>query len=299
MTFTSSLVSVIIPLFNHSAFVEACVLSIVQQTYAQIELIIIDDHSTDGSFELAHQLLATHKNRFTRTLLVQNTRNRGAVFSLNRGIGLAKGKTLAFLNSDDLFEANRLARMLAAMDRENRPWAFSSIAPIGADGDAFWHNREAHKFAIEPALLCQTLPAPSWALLHFQASISTGNIVVDRQLAHNVGGFFPLRYCHDWAFVLACAWHHEPAFVDAPLYQYRFHGNNSFSDLGHIGSADTAALLRAHCVRAFASVSPNTAYPTQRFGSVLYEKLASELGIDGLHESLYQPYAKHHRTISA
>lgn len=291
------LVSVIIPLYNHAAFIEACIASVAMQSYGEIELIIVDDHSPDDSLDRAHAAVDAHGKRFVRTHLVRNERNRGAAFSLNRGIALARGETLAFLNSDDLFVPERLEVMLAAMKNQKRSWAFSQIAPIGPDGSAFWSVSAAHRFAIEPTQLHGAFPAPSWALLQFQTSISTGNIVVRKQLALDVGGFLPLSYCHDWAFVLACAWHDEYAFIDAPLYKYRFHGNNSFSGLEHVASNNIAFVLRAHGVRAANAPSPNPTYPSSRFGSTLYKSIAETIELDNLMDHIYRPYQPFHRTV--
>jgi glycosyltransferase involved in cell wall biosynthesis len=294
-----SLVTVIIPLYNHAAFFKACLNSVIAQTYRDIELIVIDDHSTDDSYEVAHAALEQHKDRFVQTKLVRNARNRGAAFSLNRGIALAKGEFLAFLNSDDLFLPKRLEVLVEAIKREKRAWGFSAIAPTGADGQPFWTNYESHKFAMEPTQLHDAFPSPSWALLQFQTSISTGNIVVNKQLALNVGGFLPLSYCHDWAFVLACAWHSEYSFVNTPLYQYRFHGNNSFESLGHMASNDIAHVLRAHAVRAANAPPLNPNYPTPRFGSTVYAAVSGQLDLPSLMEEIYSPYKPFHRTIAS
>ncbi len=293
-----TLVSVIIPLYNHEAYITACLESVAAQTHPELELVIVDDHSTDRSFDLARMTINGMQDRFARIKLVRNSRNRGAAFSLNRGIAVAKGSILTFLNSDDLYVPERLTTILDAMAQKKRRWGFSRIDPIGPDGFPYWASREAHIFSIEPAQLQHAFPAPSWSLLQLQASISTGNIVVTRELALAVGGFQSLSYCHDWAFVLACAWHDEFVFVDEPLYKYRFHGNNSFSGLSHLVSNDAGTVLRNHHIRALTAPGPNPTYPSPLFGSSLYQKVAAQLDLEGICAADYAPYKKGHRTIN-
>jgi glycosyltransferase involved in cell wall biosynthesis len=292
-----TVVSVIIPLYNHEAYINACIESVAAQTYSDLELIIVDDHSTDGSFDIARMTLSGMQERFARIKLVRNSRNRGAAFALNRGIAAAKGQILAFLNSDDLYTPERLATVLSAMLQENRSWGFSRVDPIGPDGSPFWAAHEAHQFSIEPAQLQHAYPAPSWSLLQLQASISTGNIVVTRDLALAVGGFLPFICRYDWAFVLACAWHDEFVFIDEPLYKYRFHSTNSFSDLSHLVSNDAGTVLRNHHIRASTAPGPNPTYPSPQFDSALYKKIAAQLDLDGICAAEYAPYKKGYRTV--
>jgi hypothetical protein len=82
----------------------------------------------------------------------------------------------------------------------------------------------------------------SFAFLEFNPCISTGNLFVEKSLFHQTGGFRPLRYNHDWDFCLRASTLSEPVFVEAPLYRYRFHGNNTISESNKKTKADADKL---------------------------------------------------------
>jgi glycosyltransferase involved in cell wall biosynthesis len=111
----SPLVTVLIPCYNHERYVEEAVRSVMEQTYTNIELIVIDDGSRDAS----PRLLAELQERYGFRLLVRP--NKGLSATLNEGIGMARGKYIAFLASDDFYCPGRI---------ENAVKAFE---PLGAD----------------------------------------------------------------------------------------------------------------------------------------------------------------------
>lgn len=97
------LVTVVIPLFNQALFIEANLTSVKNQSYRNIQVIIIDDGSEDSSFDIA--------NRFVKTdarFQIIRTQNRGVSSARNLGISLAQGEFVAFLDSDDLWLPNKL-----------------------------------------------------------------------------------------------------------------------------------------------------------------------------------------------
>lgn len=96
-------VSVILPVYNVESYLEQCLLSIETQSLEDIELICIDDGSTDNSLEI----LKAHKEKDSRIIIISQE-NRGAAAARNRGMQSAKGEYLLFLDADDFFERNML-----------------------------------------------------------------------------------------------------------------------------------------------------------------------------------------------
>ena len=92
------MLSVVIPNFNHGAYLRASLEAVLAQTCTANEIIVIDDASTDHSLAIVSSFLHRHPN----LRLVQNPRNLGCVRSLNRGLGLARGSTVYFGAADDL-----------------------------------------------------------------------------------------------------------------------------------------------------------------------------------------------------
>lgn len=97
------LVSVVVPVYNVEEYLEECVRSILNQTLKDIEVICVDDGSSDGSLALLHRL-AMEDSRLT----VLSQENKGAATARNKGLDIAAGKYVSFLDSDDFFEPNML-----------------------------------------------------------------------------------------------------------------------------------------------------------------------------------------------
>jgi glycosyltransferase involved in cell wall biosynthesis len=107
-------VSVIMPCFNHAAFVRESAESVLRQTYGAIQLVIVDDCSSDDSWAVITSLAAAD----SRVMPIRHEQNRGAARSRNDGMRAATGEFLAFCDADDLWEAEKVARQIALLDRE-------------------------------------------------------------------------------------------------------------------------------------------------------------------------------------
>ncbi|WP_052130321.1 glycosyltransferase family 2 protein [Ureibacillus sinduriensis] len=90
------LISIIIPVFNTKAFLKKCIHSLLVQDFKSIEIILIDDGSTDGTSKLCHEL-SFEDDR----IIVIHSENKGASYARNTGLGVAKGSYIAFVDSDD------------------------------------------------------------------------------------------------------------------------------------------------------------------------------------------------------
>jgi glycosyltransferase involved in cell wall biosynthesis len=97
----SNLVSVIMPVFNAERYVEEAVRSVLSQTYKRIELICINDKSTDGSLSILESF-------GSEIMFVNNEKNCGTAKSRNKGVRVARGEFLAFIDNDDIWESNKL-----------------------------------------------------------------------------------------------------------------------------------------------------------------------------------------------
>lgn len=104
-------VSVVIPLYNYGHLLPACVASVVDQPDVDLEVIVVDDRSTDDSVAVAHSLAATYP--FIRVL--QNATNQGHVVTTNRGVSEATGEFVVKLDADDMLTPGSLARSAALL----------------------------------------------------------------------------------------------------------------------------------------------------------------------------------------
>lgn len=118
----NQLVSIVLPVYNAEAYLPECLASLTHQTYVNFEIIAINDGSTDGSEEIIKSL------RDSRILYSENDGNRGIVFSLNRGLELARGDFVARMDADDVADETRLHRQVSFLNA--RP----DIAVVGSQG---------------------------------------------------------------------------------------------------------------------------------------------------------------------
>jgi glycosyltransferase involved in cell wall biosynthesis len=112
------LVSIIMPSYNTAQYIEKTVQSVLNQTYPHWELLIVDDCSTDDTDEIIAPYLADSRIHYTK-----NDTNSGAALSRNWALRQAKGKWIAFLDSDDLWEPEKLEKQIGYMRKNG--YAFS------------------------------------------------------------------------------------------------------------------------------------------------------------------------------
>lgn len=124
--FQNSLVSVIMPCFNAAAFISESIESVLEQTYSNLELLIIDDGSTDHSTEIVQEKALQDK----RVKLFQLDGNGGAAVARNYGIHCAQGQFIAFLDSDDLWAENKLEKQVRFMKQNQVGFTFSNYHVI-------------------------------------------------------------------------------------------------------------------------------------------------------------------------
>ncbi len=98
------LVSIVIPTYNVEAYVEDCLLSVLNQTYSNIEVVCVDDMSTDGTVKV----LEKYRTRDNRVRVAYNEKKGGAALARNHGLRLAEGKYVYFLDSDDYIKKNTI-----------------------------------------------------------------------------------------------------------------------------------------------------------------------------------------------
>ena len=103
----NALISVVISAYNHEQYIEECIDSIINQTYENIELIILNDGSNDKTAEIINSKSDHCKIRFKRFLFIDKE-NEGLPKTLNRGCYKSKGTFLAFIGSDDSYESNAI-----------------------------------------------------------------------------------------------------------------------------------------------------------------------------------------------
>jgi glycosyltransferase involved in cell wall biosynthesis len=217
-------ISVIIPTHNRRAMLREALASVVAQRGANFEVIVVDDGSTDGTWQdlSGYDLFPQHDN-----IRAVRTERCGPAAARNRGIAMARGRLIAFLDSDDLWMPEKLARQSLLM-RNNPDCALSQTGERWLrDGRRVNPGRRHRKRSgdIFTDALRTCLISPSAAILR-------------RELLDEVGGFDEdMAACEDYDLWLRILARHEVGLLDEPLAVRR---------AGHPGqlSATVAALDR-------------------------------------------------------
>jgi glycosyltransferase involved in cell wall biosynthesis len=222
-------VSVVMPAYNHESFVARALDSVLAQTYGTLEVIVVDDGSRDATGEVLDEYA---RRCTTHPLTVLHQQNAGAHDAINHGLALARGQFVALINSDDLYAPTRLQSCLEAMAQRDASFAFSATSFVNEAGAVIGDDDRYVAQLRETIARGFQAPDPVYALIRSNIAISSGNFVFRRELLKATGGFCALRVCHDWDFILAASYHTALAMVEQPLYIYRVHGANTFSDRG-------------------------------------------------------------------
>ncbi len=210
------LISVIMPCFNSEAFVEASVRSALTQEGVDVELIAIDDGSTDGTLEILERLAREHAGRMTVACLP----HRGPFPARNEGLRKASGDLVAFLDADDYWAVDALRRLKQAIEAADAELAYCGWQNVGPAAPSTTPYVPPDYLASDPvAAFLQSCPWPIHAALTRRAAITA------------VGGFSERAFSamdYDlWLRLLA----HTRRFVRVPevLAFYRWHGKGQIS----------------------------------------------------------------------
>jgi glycosyltransferase involved in cell wall biosynthesis len=128
-------VSIITPSHNCSAFISETIQSVLNQSFSDWEMIIVDDCSTDNSVEVIQSFVELD----SRIKLIQLSENSGAAVARNRAIEAAQGRYIAFLDSDDLWLPYKLEKQLAFMQSNDYPFSYAAYDKIDENGQVFGH----------------------------------------------------------------------------------------------------------------------------------------------------------------
>jgi len=239
-------VSVVIPAYNHEKFIGPAIDSVLQQSMQDFELVIVDDGSTDTT---ASVIKAYDDDRIRYFY----QENQDAFNTINRGISLAEGDFIAILNSDDMYTADRLQRMLEAQQETGAVCLISDVIPISDRGKEFtdpdfgwnvWHRKNRDFFK-----QCGDLYT---AFLKGNFMVTTSNLFMKRSAAAKVGKFCSLRYLHDYDFIfrMLLKFPDQVQYLqDEKLLYYRIHDGNTLGEAAIIGREQDKELIRKYMLK--------------------------------------------------
>jgi glycosyltransferase involved in cell wall biosynthesis len=207
----SGKVSVIIPNYNYGQYVGAAVESVLSQSYKNIEIIVVNNGSTDNSLEVLQ--------KYSERICLVNQENLGQSGARRTGIRRAKGDFIAFLDADDIWNPKKIEKQLLL---------FSSKVHLVYCGINLFNEKSQRIVGIELPIFsgsCSSafIDNPGVSIVLSGESTS----IITRSLLEKVGEFDPmLNSSAGWDFFRRCSKYSDFDFVPEPLTNYRLHSSN-------------------------------------------------------------------------
>lgn len=162
--FDNDLISVITPVYNAEHFIGQTINSVLQQNYENIEMFLIDDCSTDSS----ETIIKKYSEKYDNIYYYRQKKNMGAAVARNTALALSKGRYVAFLDSDDIWKADKVKRQIALMEKMKSPFSYTAIEMIDKDGKIVREKRAVKKSIDYKFLLKNTM-------------VATSSVIIDRK----------------------------------------------------------------------------------------------------------------------
>lgn len=209
--YLEDVVSVIIPVYNAARFLDRTLSSIFAQTYKNIEIILVDDCSKDESAEI----IARYREEHPEIVYHLQETNQGAAVARNTALELAKGRYVAFLDSDDMWYHEKIEKQLTLMKEKDAAFCYTAIEMVNNNDEIVKKKRKVKEKIDYSFLLHNTM-------------IATSSVLIDRK---KTGDFrMPLRRGgQDYATWLMLLRDGTIAYgINEALVKYRV-GNSSLS----------------------------------------------------------------------
>ena len=243
----NKLISVVIPAYNHERFIGPAIDSVLKQTWEHLELIVIDDGSTDGTGKVVQSYTDSRLSYYYQE-------NQDAYNTINRGLDMARGDYVAILNSDDIYTIDRLEKLVAVQQETDAACLFTDVVPISDAGEEFtdpnfgwnlWHRKNRDWY-----FACRDLYT---AFLKGNFMVTTSNLFMTAEAVQQVGKFCSLRYLHDYDYIfrMMLAFPGRVRYMDdQQLLYYRIHDGNTLSEAAISGRLQDLEVIRTYMLAA-------------------------------------------------
>ena len=211
-----SLVSVIIPVYNGERYIVQTIDCVISQTYKDIEIIIVNDGSTDKSYEKIRPYLDLPNIKYIEQ------ENQGVAAARNKGINNSSGEFIAFLDQDDLWLPEKIERQIKIF--ENNPGialVHSKFSFINGKGDR-----------IEPLWQIRKAAGYCYKEIFFNNKIGMLTVIAKKKCIKEAGMFDEaIAVTDDYDLWLRITYYHPIGYIDESLAMYRYHGQNTSTNM--------------------------------------------------------------------
>jgi glycosyltransferase involved in cell wall biosynthesis len=199
------LVTVIIPTFNRGHIIGKAISSVLKQSYTNLELLVVDDYSEDNTKAIIEEY------EDDRIKFLVNTRKKGAQGARNTGLLEAKGKWIAFLDSDDYWLKDKLKLQIKELNTKGKLFCHTN-----------WYEKDGDRTNIQNKKKCNILK------VNYIGTFSS--VVINKVLTDKVGLLDEnLVSCQDWDYWIRVSHYVKPIYIDLPLLVYVKYSINNIS----------------------------------------------------------------------
>ena len=224
--YVKGMVSVIIPIYNAEKYLARTLESVLEQTYRNVEVVLVDDKSNDNSSEIVQ----SYQGKYPQIVYYCQETNMGAGYARNKALEIAQGQYVAFLDADDLWKNDKLEKQLKIIQEKKASFCFTAIEMIDGEGCLIKGKRKVREEINYDFLLSNTM-------------IPTSSVVIDRCIK----GDFRMhlrRGGQDYATWLELLRDGTIAYgIDEALVQYRIDGqslsSNKLKSIGQLWEIQT------------------------------------------------------------
>ncbi len=187
---TNVLVSVIVPTFRQTELLHKAIDSLVSQSYKNLEIIVIDDND-DEAFKIGNERYFNSLND-ERIVYIRNSENIGSAKSRNKGLNIAKGEYVTFLDDDDYYSSDKIEIQLKETIKNGYKISICNLILIGDDGNVIDKRKRRYFKNGEPLLT-----------MHLKYHLTgTGSFMAETDFARKIGGFCGSDLGDDFIFML-------------------------------------------------------------------------------------------------
>jgi glycosyltransferase involved in cell wall biosynthesis len=205
-------VSILIPTYNGARFISECVESALNQTYANVEVVVIDDGSTDGTADILQ--------KYESRIVLLRQENQGLCGALNSGLNGATGDFVSFLGHDDYIMAEKIEKQVRFL--ESHP----EYGMVYTDGIGIDKSGATIRETYNRGTFRQGRVFPE---LFVEMFVSGPTMMIPRPVIEKVGHYDTAIAFEDYQMALRISYYYPIGYIEDKLYAYRQHGSNMSS----------------------------------------------------------------------
>lgn len=218
MLYSQPLVSIVIPCYNHENFIQNSIQSVIDQSYENIELIIIDDGSIDDSVVKIQEMIDSCKERFVR-FEFRSRANRGLSPTLNEALEWCQGKYFSPLASDDIYIGNKISLQI--------DYLLINKCVVGLSGNIIYIDDKSRE--VSKTSFCNDIVSFEKIITH-NYFLPASSQIIKTSTIKSIGGYDDNLLIEDWDMWLRLALCGEIHFISDVLSYYRVHNSNTSKD---------------------------------------------------------------------